>query len=107
MGKRVQILVVCGCGVGSSVMLRGNLLSVLSKHGLRVDIDIADMLSAPSFSADVLIGASDVLEHMKSLKNFRKVVTISNFMSTKELEDKIVPLIKEFNNDNLKLKGDN
>jgi len=98
VNKRVRILVVCGCGAGTSLMLRGNVLSVLSKHKLRADVDIADMLSGPSLSADILLCASDVLKGMKSVVNFKHVVTITNFMSTKEIEDKIVPLIEALNN---------
>lgn len=95
MGKKVRILIVCGCGAGSSLMLRGNVSNVLAKYKLKADLEVADMLTAPSLKSDILLCAPDVLKGIKKTDNFREIITINNFMSEKEIEDKLIPKIKE------------
>lgn len=98
--RNVHILVVCGCGVGSSVMLKGVVEDVLAKHNIRAKMEVSDMLKAPSLTADVLICAPEIKRAMKNVdKNFRKIVLIDNFLSNEEIESKLLPAIDELNKD--------
>lgn len=98
--KRLNILIVCGCGLGSSIMLKGVVQEVLDKHNLCERLDISDMLKAPSLTADILVCSPEIKKSMKDAdKNFRKIILIDNFLSSSEVELKLLPAIEELSND--------
>lgn len=95
MNRRPRILIVCGCGAGSSLMLKTNVYNVLSSKGVKADLDVADMLTGTSHEADILMVSAEVLRSMRDTSNFKSVVTIDNFLSEKEIEEKLLPELKK------------
>ncbi|MGI6614455.1 MAG: PTS sugar transporter subunit IIB [Dethiobacteria bacterium] len=94
MKRRLKILIVCGCGAGSSLMLKTGVYNVLSKNGIKADLDVADMLAGASHEADILIASPEVLKSMRGADKFKKIVPIDNFLDEGEIEEKLIPEIK-------------
>lgn len=94
MKRRPKILIVCGCGAGSSLMLKTGVSNVLSRKGIKADLDVADMLTGASYEADILMVSPEVLRSMRDTSKFRSIVTIDNFLSEEEIEEKLLPEIK-------------
>lgn len=94
MKRRPKILIVCGCGAGSSLMLKTGVYNVLSKNGIKADLDVADMLAGASHEADILIASPEVLRSMRGADKFKTIVTIDNFLDEKEIEAKLIPEIE-------------
>jgi ascorbate PTS system EIIB component len=52
----LQVLTVCGVGMGSSLMLRMTAEDVFKRLGVRAKVEATDVSSARSMSPDVIIG---------------------------------------------------
>src|SRR5207245_9922786 len=55
MATRMKILAVCGMGFGSSMILKMTMEHVLKDLGIKADIVIADIGTAKSESADLIV----------------------------------------------------
>ena len=51
----IKIMTVCGAGVGSSVMLRANILDLLSRYKVKGDVVTADPLTCRGQKVDIVI----------------------------------------------------
>lgn len=97
MKRYPKVMIICGCGAGSSIMLKANVDSVLRKENLRADLEVGDMLSGSSLEGDILLIAPDVLRGMgdRVYNNFSEVIEIDNFMSEEEIKSKLIPKLKK------------
>jgi len=94
MSKRLRIVTICGCGVGSSVMLKVNLEEVLKKVGLEADIVPADVTTAYGEKCDIVI-TQEVFKHALKGATYKEVIFLKNLASKKELEEKLIPVLQK------------
>jgi PTS system ascorbate-specific IIB component len=59
-----KILVVCSSGLGTSLMIRLNLESILREMGMQVNVEHADASSISYHQADLVIGARQIVESL-------------------------------------------
>jgi PTS system ascorbate-specific IIB component len=94
MARRIKVLAVCGFGVGTSLILRMNIETVLKKNGIDAEVINADVTTGSSVDCDIIFTSKElysVLEPQVSVA----MVQIDNFMSNDEIESKGIPAIKE------------
>jgi len=84
----MNILVMCGNGLGSSFMIELNVKKVLKKLGIEAKVDHTDLTSAKSVEADIYVGAKDIIVNFK--KDNIKTVALENIMDLNELETKLL-----------------
>lgn len=85
---RLRILCVCGMGLGSSLLLKMQVESVLRELNTSADsIEIADIGSARSMAADLVVTSPQFAEMVKGVD--APVVTINNYMDKKEIRQKV------------------
>lgn len=84
----MNILVMCGNGLGSSFMIELNVKKVLKKLGIEAKVDHTDLTSAKSVEADIYVGAKDIIVNFK--KDNIKTVVLENIMDLNELETKLL-----------------
>lgn len=84
----MNILVMCGNGLGSSFMIELNVKKVLKKLGIEAKVDHTDLASAKSVEADIYVGAKDIIVNFK--KDNIKTVALENIMDLNELETKLL-----------------
>ncbi len=89
----IQILTVCAVGVGSSLMLKMNADKVVKGHGFKAKIENTNMTGALGYQPDILITTDDVYRQIKNIKA-KEVVILTNMVSKKELEEKLVPALE-------------
>lgn len=94
MARRLRIVTVCAAGVGSSLMLKFNVRTVLEQHGIATEITNVDMTTAKGAEGDIVLVTPDIL-HAVSGGRFRWVVVLQNIVSKKELEEKLLPICRE------------
>jgi PTS system ascorbate-specific IIB component len=92
--KDLSIMTVCGAGVGSSVMLRANILKLLDKYGIRAQVITADPLTAKGQKADIIITQEAFKKSLEGTQA-KKIIFLKNLVSLKELEEKLLPAINE------------
>ncbi|WP_347862310.1 PTS sugar transporter subunit IIB [Salimicrobium sp. PL1-032A] len=78
-----KILVVCGNGLGSSMMVEMNINSILKDMGKEADVSHTDLTTAKSERADLFLGSEDIVGSLDD--GNRNVVQLKNLMDKKEL----------------------
>ena len=91
---KARILVVCGFGVGSSMILKMKIEEVLKRHGLEADVATADMGTAASEPCDLLFTSKELGNELAGLIK-APVIAIANFIDRKEIEEKGLTLLEK------------
>jgi PTS system ascorbate-specific IIB component len=94
MAKRLRVLAVCGFGVGTSLILRMNIETVLKKNGVNAEVTNSDITTAASIPTDMIFTSAELYEQLAD-KVKVPLVKINNFMSNYEIEEKAMPIIEE------------
>jgi len=94
---RLKIMVVCGFGLGSSMVLMMTLDDVLKEEGIKdVETFCADSYTASGQDYDIVFTSKE-LEYLFENAKQPKVVIV-NFLSKDEIREKGLELIKSLNN---------
>jgi ascorbate PTS system EIIB component len=89
----LQVLSVCGVGMGSSLMLRMTAEEVLSELGVAAKVEATDLSSAKSMKPDVILGQG---MHTSEFEGAAPVVvTVSNFMDKESLRRDLTERLRE------------
>ncbi|PTM59529.1 PTS sugar transporter subunit IIB [Desmospora activa] len=85
-----KILVVCSNGLGSSLMLKSNIQKVLQEKKVEAEVENCDLGSAGSLSKgmDLVVTSQGLAGELEGLGI--PVVTITNFISKQEVEEKVL-----------------
>ncbi|MEK4174353.1 MULTISPECIES: PTS sugar transporter subunit IIB [Lysinibacillus] len=87
----MKILVVCGNGLGSSLILEWNVKKALEALGKNAEVTHTDLASAKAEKADIYLGAADIVNELA--KDNGTIVSIVNMMSIVEIKGKLEPLL--------------
>jgi ascorbate PTS system EIIB component len=91
--KRVNILAVCGMGFGTSLMMLMNVQDLGKKHGIEVKGEAVDLGSAKGRQVDLIVASSEIAGQLSGEPS--RVVTLNNIVDKGELEQKVLPVLKE------------
>ncbi|MUJ28090.1 PTS lactose transporter subunit IIB [Aliivibrio fischeri] len=80
-----KILVVCGNGLGTSLMMEMAVKEVAKKIGLEADIDHEDLSSAASSNADIWVAATDVATQLEEAGK-QNIVSLANIFDKASIE---------------------
>ncbi|RKD75885.1 MULTISPECIES: PTS sugar transporter subunit IIB [Sinobaca] len=78
-----KILVVCGNGLGSSMIVSMNVQSILKDMNIEADVSHTDLTTAKTETADLYIGSEDILGNIND--GTRNVALLNNLLDKKEL----------------------
>ncbi|MGR5367946.1 PTS sugar transporter subunit IIB [Photobacterium damselae] len=87
-----KILVVCGNGLGTSLMMEMAVKDVANKIGLVADIDHEDLSSATSSNADIWVAATDVASQLESAGK-QNVISLKNIFDKTSIEEQLKAFI--------------
>lgn len=79
----MKILTVCGLGMGSSLILKMNVESVLRNKGISASVEHMDVSSAASASADLVITNAELVDNLRHLSC--PVMVVNNYIDTREI----------------------
>lgn len=78
-----KILVVCGNGLGSSMIISMNAKQILKDLQKQADISHTDLTTAKTEHADLYIGSEDIVSNLQD--GSRHVVGLKNLLDKNEL----------------------
>ncbi|REB08566.1 PTS sugar transporter subunit IIB [Sporosarcina sp. BI001-red] len=78
-----KVLVVCGNGLGSSMIVEMNANAILKDLGLEASVSHTDLTTAKTEPADLYIGSEDIVGSLEDGK--KNIVMLKNIMDKKEL----------------------
>ena len=88
----MKIMTVCGFGVGTSLLLKMTVDSILEEEGINGYVEAIDMTSACGNSADLILTSKEIGKEIEGQIS-GKLVYISNFMDKEEVKNKILKAI--------------
>ena len=83
----MNIMAVCGHGLGSSFMLEMNIKKALKLIGVGAEVEHADLSSATPDAADLFVIGKDLSSSITVPEN--KKVVLNSIIDKKELEEKL------------------
>lgn len=89
-----KIMVVCGNGLGTSLMMEMAVKEVAKKIGLEAEVDHEDLSSAASSRADIWVAATDVANQL-TLTDAGKtnIVSLANIFDKASIEEQLKKFI--------------
>lgn len=84
----MKILTVCGLGMGSSLILKMNVETVLRKLGYSASVEHMDVSSAASASADLVITHTEFVAGLSPLNC--PVSVVNNYIDLAEIERALI-----------------
>jgi len=84
----MKILTVCGLGMGSSLILRMNVETVLKKHGVEANVEHMDVSAAASANTDLVITNAELVGNLQHLSC--PVVVVNNYIDAGEITQALV-----------------
>jgi PTS system ascorbate-specific IIB component len=92
--KRMKVMIVCGFGLGSSMVLKMTLDDVLKEEGLDVETFCMDSYTARGQDYDLVFTSNELLYLFDNTKQPK--VVIQNFLSKDEIREKGLGLILDY-----------
>lgn len=83
----LEVLTVCGVGMGTSLILRMTAEEVFKQLGLRAHVTATDVSSAHGMKADMLIGQEMHTTEFEG--HVPIVISVHNFIDKNEMKNKI------------------
>lgn len=91
--KELKVLAVCGVGMGSSLILKMTAEKALQELKIRARVDHADLSSARSMGADVILAQG---LHVGELVGAAPIVIeVKNFLDSAALKETLVKRLRE------------
>ena len=90
----MRIATLCGMGFGTSMMLKLFIEEILKDLEMKAEVVPWDLGTFKGQQADIVVAPTDMEMHLKSTS--AKVVLIKNLVDKKELRDKLVPVLEEY-----------
>lgn len=88
--KMKKILVVCGNGLGTSLMMEMAVKEVIKKVGFDADaeVDHEDLSSATSSNADIWVAASDIAAQLEAAGK-QNIISLKNIFDKVSIEEQL------------------
>lgn len=91
----MDILVVCGAGLGSSFACQMSVESVLKELGVEAKVEHSDISSAAGTRADILILASNFKNQIEKYNLTSKVIYLERLIDKNEIRSKLEPVLRK------------
>lgn len=87
-----KILVVCGNGLGTSLMMEMAVKEVVEKMGLDAEVDHEDLSSATSSQADIWVAAADIAVQLQEAGK-ENIISLINIFDKASIEEQLKAFI--------------
>ena len=88
-----KILVVCGNGLGTSLMMEMAVKDVVKKISLDAEVDHEDLSSASSSQADIWVAAKDVATQLQEMGK-ENIISLTNIFDKVSIEEQLTNILK-------------
>lgn len=91
----MKITVVCGNGLGSSLMMEMSIKSILKDISVNAEVDHVDLGTAKGTPSDIYVGTRDIAEQLNSQAVNGKVVSLDNMIDKVAMKEKLSVALRE------------
>lgn len=87
-----NILVVCGNGLGTSLMMEMAVKEVLKNLGIDANVNHEDLSSAMSSQADIWVAAKDVAKQLEAAGK-ENIISLTNIFDKEDIQKQLANFI--------------
>ncbi|WP_369434393.1 PTS sugar transporter subunit IIB [Psychromonas sp. MME1] len=91
----MKIIVVCGNGLGTSLMMEMSIKSIVKDLGVKADVDHVDLGSAKGTDCDIFVGTKDIAEQLIAQKVEGKIVSLDNMIDKVAMKERMSAALQE------------
>ncbi|MDR5611484.1 MAG: PTS sugar transporter subunit IIB [Arsenophonus sp.] len=85
----MKITVVCGNGLGTSLMMEMSIKTILKDLGIEANVDHVDLGSAKGTQSDIFVGTADIAEQLVAQDVNGKIVSLNNMIDKTAMKERI------------------
>ena len=99
MAKKMRIVTVCGCGLGSSLMAKTTIEKIMKEFGVVATIEASDAGTAKGYPSDLIITTTMLKPRVGEIPG-TPVIAVKSFMNVDELREVMRSPVEEFKRKN-------
>ena len=89
----INIVTVCGNGIGSSLLLKMKVETICKEMGIEANVESCDSNAAVGKGADLFV---TVKEFKSIFSDDQKVAIVKSYTNKEKIEEDLVPVLEEF-----------
>lgn len=89
----LNIITVCGNGIGSSLMLKMKIEEICEAHGIKANVDSADFNSAQGKKCDLIVTVKELAYQFEG----RDVAIVRSYINRKKIEADVLEILQKKN----------
>lgn len=90
----IDIATVCGMGLGTSMMLAGQIRTLMEEEGVEAKVQAVDLGSFKSQPSDIVVTTTGMANNVAGTKAI--VVLIDNLINKEEIKTKVLAAVAEY-----------
>ncbi|MFA6940755.1 MAG: PTS sugar transporter subunit IIB [Clostridiaceae bacterium] len=87
----MNILTVCGNGIGSSLMLAMKIEEICNENGIKANVESTDFNSAQGKKADLIVTVKELASQFEN----REVAVVRSYVNKKKITEDVLDIIKK------------
>ncbi|WP_455820665.1 PTS sugar transporter subunit IIB [Pseudomonas cerasi] len=91
----MKITVVCGNGLGTSLMMEMSIKTIVKDLGVNAEVDHVDLGSAKGTASDIFVGTADIAEQLEAQQVAGKIVSLKNMVDKVAMKERISAALTE------------
>ncbi|MBP6121861.1 MULTISPECIES: PTS sugar transporter subunit IIB [Providencia] len=85
----MKITVVCGNGLGTSLMMEMSIKTILKDLQVNADVDHVDLGSAKGTVSDIFVGTKDIAEQLVAQQVGGEIVALENMIDKVAMKERL------------------
>ena len=85
----MKITVVCGNGLGTSLMMEMSIKTILKDLKVAADVDHVDLGSAKGTVSDIFVGTTDIAEQLVAQQVGGEIVALENMIDKVAMKERL------------------
>lgn len=91
----LNIVTVCGNGIGSSLMLKLKIEEICSENGIKASVESSDFNAAKGRNCDLIVTVNELASQFD---NSQRVAVTRSYINKKKIQEDILDILLELNN---------
>ncbi|MDC0609618.1 PTS sugar transporter subunit IIB [Vibrio sp.] len=91
----MKIIVVCGNGLGTSLMMEMSIKNIVKDLNVDASVDHVDLGSAKGTDCDIFVGTNDIAEQLNSLGVKPRIVALDNMIDKVAMKERLSKALQE------------
>ncbi len=93
----MKIIVVCGNGLGTSLMMEMGVKTIIGELGIEAEVDHIDLGSAKGTQCDIFVATNDIAEQLNNMQMSPVVVALDNMVDKQAMKQRLSAALQSLN----------